>query len=88
MPKYINKQTFEFEVQFLVEADDLWGAQDEPLSGLNIISISSLNTDRPWDSEKIEDESEVPQVSQDSRHKMTMSMDVIQKLIDQASEIK
>jgi len=88
MPKYINKQTFEFEVQFLVEADDKWGAQDEPLNGLNIVSISSLNTDKPWDSEEIEDESEVPQVSQDSRLEMTLKMDLIAKLIDQASEIK
>jgi len=87
MPKYINKQTFEFEVQFLVEADDSWGAQDEPLSGMNIVSISSLNTDKPWDSEEIDD-ADAPKVSQDSRLEMTLKMDAIAKLIDQASEIK
>jgi len=84
MPTYINKQTFEFEVEFVVEAENEWDALGEPLNGLNIISISSMNTDKPWSSEDI-GWVPAPTISKEAKNKLTKTLDEIIRLADEAS---
>lgn len=86
MPKYINKQTFEFEVEFVVEAENQWDAQGEPLNGLNIVSISAMNTDRPWTSEDI-GWVPAPSISKETKNQLTKMLDEMIRLADEAQEV-
>lgn len=86
MPKYINKQTFEFEVEFVVEAENEWDALGEPLNGLNIISISAMNTDRPWTSEDI-GWVPVPSISKETKNQLTKMLDEMIRLADDAQTL-
>lgn len=83
--RFINKQTFQFEVQYLVESETKWDAQDEPLNGLNIISISDIDTDRPWDSEELADWEKTPTITKEEKNQLTKTLDEIIRLAHKAS---
>lgn len=53
MERFINKQTWEFEVSYVADVKDDGDARDVSLEPENVIGVTELFCDGVWDSEDI-----------------------------------